>query len=240
MSLREDIYNYEERLSELKKEINELSRLYLEDPNSNSKLLSAKINSMKNEIQSINYQLDLFKMSLSNLSNTQTQNNIVHPPKNNENNSNDKCAKVETIKEVKTSIPSSNTYESRKAEAKDLENTIGKSFMGILASILIFISFILFAKLLYPLLTDAIKIVAMYGISFAFTLFGLYKLKSQPKNKLYLSITGCGVGAIYISLIIFYSIFISLKVKYFLNYWSSWYFDFINFWKHPLQRNKRY
>lgn len=184
MAIRDDIYNYESRLSSLKEELNEMTRLYLSDPSSNSKLLTSKINSMKNEIQAINYQLDLLKISLPNI-------------KNNENISEKEVAKpLDAPENSNLNEPLNETHE------KDFENTIGKSFMGILASILIFISFIFFAKLLYPILSKAIKILAMYLISGAFTFFGLLKLKKDTKNKLYLSITGCGVGAIFISLIL--------------------------------------
>ncbi|MDE5866791.1 MAG: hypothetical protein K2H31_09365, partial [Lachnospiraceae bacterium] len=84
---------------------------------------------------------------------------------------------------------------------KDLENMIGKSWMGIFASVLIFISFILFATLLAPFITDTIKMIAMYVVSILLTAFGLLKLRKH-NNKLYLAISGCGVGAVYISLLL--------------------------------------
>ncbi|MDE7282153.1 MAG: DUF2339 domain-containing protein [Lachnospiraceae bacterium] len=84
---------------------------------------------------------------------------------------------------------------------KDLENMIGKSWMGIFASVLIFISFILFATLLAPFITDTIKMIAMYVVSIMLTAFGLLKLRKN-NNKLYLAISGCGVGAVYISLLL--------------------------------------
>ncbi len=86
-------------------------------------------------------------------------------------------------------------------QKKDLENVIGQSWMGIFASILIFISLILFATLLVPFLTDPIKMAAMYMVSVGFTVFGLIKLKQQ-NNKTYLAISSCGIGAIYISLLL--------------------------------------
>jgi len=76
---------------------------------------------------------------------------------------------------------------------KDLENVIGRSWMGIFASVLIFISFVLFAVVLAPFITDNIKMAAMYIVSIALTAFGLIKLRGQ-KNKTYLAISGCGVG----------------------------------------------
>lgn len=217
MSVREDIYNYEEKVSNLKKEINELSILYLNDPKSNSKLLSSKISSMKNELKTIEFQLDLFKISLAE---TLEAENIVEPIQNIEEDfvnsdteltedihqeenfvdSNSKLA--EDINKNEKSNLNDSIHKEPKNSRKDFENTIGKSFMGVLASILIFISFIMFAMLVYQKITDGVKIFAMYGISTLFVLFGLIKLKKYPKNKLYLSIAGCGIGALYISLIL--------------------------------------
>ncbi|MCM1468285.1 MAG: DUF2339 domain-containing protein [Alistipes sp.] len=85
---------------------------------------------------------------------------------------------------------------------KDLEKTVGRSLMGILASVLIFISLILFATLLLPYFNDTAKMITMYLLSFAFLGAGLYKLKKDRENKFYIALTGCGVGAVYISLLL--------------------------------------
>lgn len=85
---------------------------------------------------------------------------------------------------------------------KDLEKTVGKSLMGILASVLIFISLILFATLLLPYFNDTAKMITMYILSFAFLSVGLYKLRKDNENKFYVALTGCGVGAVYISLLL--------------------------------------
>lgn len=201
MSIREDIYSYEEKVSNLKKEINELSIVYLNDPKSNSKLLSSKISSMKSELKVIEFQLNLFKISLAETSQNQdVPKTLQNIEKEHFEESNSQLS--EDISQNENLKLKDSAYEEPKNSNKDLENTIGKSFMGILASILIFISFIMFAMLVYQKITDEIKIVAMYGISILFVLVGLINLKKSPKNKLYLSITGCGVGALYISLIL--------------------------------------
>lgn len=87
-------------------------------------------------------------------------------------------------------------------QKRDLEKTIGKSFMGIVASGLIFISLILFATLLLPYFNDTAKMITTYLISFAFTGVGLFQLKKDKTNKFFVAITGCGIGAIYISLLL--------------------------------------
>ena len=87
-------------------------------------------------------------------------------------------------------------------DKKDLEKTIGKSLMGILASVLIFISLIMFATLLLPYFNDTAKMVTTYIVSFAFLGIGLLKLKKDKENKFYMALTGCGIGALYISLLL--------------------------------------
>ena len=86
--------------------------------------------------------------------------------------------------------------------AKDLEQMVGKSLMGIFASILIFIGLIFGATLVVPYLNDAVKMCLMYVVSFAFLGAGLYLTHKDDNNKFYLALTGCGVGAVYISLIV--------------------------------------
>lgn len=87
-----------------------------------------------------------------------------------------------------------------KTKSKDMETAVGKTIMGIAASLLIFISLVLFAKLIIPYLTDTIKLVLMYMVSIGIATFGLIKLNKNRDSVLFLSISGCGIGSIYISL----------------------------------------
>ncbi len=91
---------------------------------------------------------------------------------------------------------------SQVVKKKDLEQTVGKSLMGIFASVLIFISLILFATLLLPYFNDTAKMVTTYLVSFAFLGVGLYKMKKDKTNRFYIALTGCGIGALYISLLL--------------------------------------
>ncbi len=104
----------------------------------------------------------------------------------------------------KQAIKTLGTAENKVQEfqKKDLEKTVGRSLMGIFASVLIFISIILFATLLLPYFNDTAKMVTTFVVSFAFTGFGLWKLKKDNENKFYIAVTGCGVGAVYISLLL--------------------------------------
>lgn len=85
-------------------------------------------------------------------------------------------------------------------QSADLEKTIGKSVMGICASLLIFISLISFAVLILPYLSDTVKMALMYVVSLAFAVTGIVLLGRDKDNKWYLSLAGCGMGALYISL----------------------------------------
>jgi len=73
--------------------------------------------------------------------------------------------------------------------------------MGIVASVLIFISLIVFGTLVVPLLTDTAKMMLMYAVSLIFAIIGNLLLFRDSSNKWYLSITGCGMGALFISLL---------------------------------------
>ncbi len=96
-----------------------------------------------------------------------------------------------------TEIPS---YNSGK-RIINTEAMLGKNIMGIAASVLIFISFILFAVLMVPLLTDSIKVVLMLTVSLGITAFGLIMwFRKERKSTFFLSLSACGVGAVYISL----------------------------------------
>lgn len=115
----------------------------------------------------------------------------------------------ETVKETtvkETWKPTDSVDKEPKPTAtytqKDLEKTIGKSLMGIFASVLIFISLILFATLLLPYFNDTAKMITTYVVSFAFLGVGVWKMKKDPDNKFFIALTGCGMGALYISLLL--------------------------------------
>ena len=84
---------------------------------------------------------------------------------------------------------------------RNLEGLLGKNLMGIAASVLIFISFILFAILMIPHLTDSMKVTLMLAVSIGITAFGLIMwFRKEMKSTFFISLGACGVGAIYISL----------------------------------------
>lgn len=197
------ILNYENQLLASRKQLNDL----IYDYNSqkvNSSLLNYKINYLQNEIDYMNNQLNILKAELNEQPQNAGQSQATFTqPQSDEQSQAPFTQPQNALKPKKPFMRLQAAKQPDDASAKpmDLENMIGKSWMGIFASILIFVSFILFATLLAPFITDTIKMVAMYIVSVSFTLFGLIKLKKNH-NKLYLAISSCGVGAVYISLLL--------------------------------------
>lgn len=94
----------------------------------------------------------------------------------------------------------------QKKQEKSFENIVGMNLMGILASVLIFIGLILFATVAYETFSDAVRVVLLYimsGLILAVGLIGMHR----NRNAFNLSLAGCGVGAVYISLFLTYGYF---------------------------------
>lgn len=115
---------------------------------------------------------------------------------------------------------------SDESATESIESKIGKKLMGIAATILVIISLVLFGKLLSNVMTDSIKICLMFGISFIFTIFGIYKYKSATEKYqvLYSSIAGCGLCSIYISCLLscfYFEIFSTATLNWILLVWLA-------------------
>lgn len=94
-----------------------------------------------------------------------------------------------------------NRPDRRAPTRKNMEVQFGKTVMSILASVLIIFSIILFGALLYPFLSDGLKVIIMYAVSIAFVAIGLWGRDSKLKT-FFTALAGCGVGAFYVSGII--------------------------------------
>jgi len=82
------------------------------------------------------------------------------------------------------------------------ESWIGKILMGVLASLLIFIALITFAKVLLPYLTDTMKIALMFIASTALTATGFIFSKKKPENTFFTALLACGSACIYLSILV--------------------------------------
>lgn len=100
---------------------------------------------------------------------------------------------------------------------RNFENNLGKNIMGILASILIFIGLSSFVLLIYPDLSDIVKFVLMLLFSLSVLGVGYWRV-IKNSNNFSKAILSCGVGLVFISLLLshFYFEYINQIVLFFL------------------------
>ncbi len=214
-----NILNLENRILKDRGELNDLIYQYRQNQTSDA-LMDQKLRAMQREVDYLGEQLTLLKES--RIESVVQHEEVRQESKTSQAEKNEawsvmsesvqtistQCAPSRKEDETKVQIPVQTVQPRRVQQTppmrkqKDMESVIGKSWMGAIASVLIFISIIMFATLLVPVLTDTIKMIVMYVVSFAATGFGLFKLNKNEKKPFYLAVTGCGVGAIYISLIL--------------------------------------
>ena len=99
----------------------------------------------------------------------------------------------------------SNPFENIKPKG-DLEANIGKNVMGILASLLIFIGIASFVVFVFQDMSEILKCALMWVFSFGLLGLGLWRVE-KSKNGFSLSLSGCGIGAVFISLLLSYFYF---------------------------------
>lgn len=209
----QDILQYEERLLKVRAELNNLISEYAGNNHMDQKILEDKIAYFHQELDYLNRQLNLLKAGTIEEKeycqeyNRTTDNDMVsYPSYDNQTGktttADDKRSDKQLYYTGNAAAASMIHSSSNKRKTPNLELFMGKSFMGVFASVLIFISFIFFATLVFPLLTDTMKMSLMYIISFGFLILGIFLIRKDSENKLYLSISGCGTGAVYISLLL--------------------------------------
>lgn len=115
----------------------------------------------------------------------------------------------ENSEEIEVPVQEPDFSRMTKVDSEDLiaenetsmESKLGKKIMSILASILIFVSLVLFGKLIQPRLTPEVRTILMYVVCFALSGVGLWRM-SKPESRyktLFTAVAGCGVGGLYIS-----------------------------------------
>lgn len=119
-------------------------------------------------------------------------------------------------------LPQGNPVPSGASGEKDLEKTLGKGIMGIIASVLIFISIIIFGSLLLPYLTDVVMTVMMFLFSFLLFGAGYLLLRKNPGNKFNISLCACGATAICVSLFVTRLYFALINDLAFLLFIALW------------------
>jgi len=156
--------------------------------------LDAKISNLKNvDIKNLENELFLLKQEL-NFTDSPLINSQNLAPEINPINTRQPIAQSQNIKKqhIKKQKP--------KKEKVDFEKKLGQNIMGILASLLIFIGLGLFIVLIYDYLTSPIKVFGMFVLSFSILGLGLFLFKKRH-DIFSLSLTGCGIGSVYISIL---------------------------------------
>jgi len=68
--------------------------------------------------------------------------------------------------------------------------------------LLIFISIIIFSTVFYPNLTDEIKVLAMFIFSIGISVFGYLGVRKNAKDTFKIAVMACGIGCIFVSLLV--------------------------------------
>lgn len=119
--------------------------------------------------------------------------------------------------------PKETVPKTSKKEQDNMESKIGKQVMSIVASVLIFLSIVLFASMVYKYLTTWMKELIMYAVSLGFISFGLIKMKKESKYySLFTALAGCGIGAFYLSGIISYYVFETISMPVLFALIAAW------------------
>lgn len=189
-----NILNFENELVTSRKKLNDL--IYeLNSPNSEvtKEIMQTKIDMMTDDLKRMESQLLLLRDSLKE--------DKIKPP-------------------VSTLYPNANLPEKKNTNLEDL---FGRNLMGIFASVLIFIGMILFGMVIVPALSDEMKIFCMYLASLTVTITGILFMQKSPANKFFISLTGLGVGALFLSLImsnVYFHLFGDLLTYILLFFWA--------------------
>lgn len=117
--------------------------------------------------------------------------------------------------------------ESERNASEDnirLEKTIGKNIMLIAASVLVFIGVVLSAIVIIPEMNDTIRQVMIYVAGMIIAGVGAYKYKKNPDNMWFLGLWACGMGVIFIAILvshIYFESFNELTLYVLLAIWSA-------------------
>lgn len=180
--MNQNINELEHRLWLLRGEVNQAMQEY--DKNN---INLDRLNYMEFEIHHLQEQIKMIKELKNKYPQAQMNENVL------------------PNKLPKTILQPTNIYDnniSLKNKNLDIEKTLGTNIMGIIASILIFISIVIFGGLLIPHLNDITMVVLIFLFSFLLFGCGLFLLRKNNLNKFYLSLCSCGASAICVSLLV--------------------------------------
>lgn len=198
--MEEQLLKLEAEIEEKRIQIGQLKRSVFEAPAYDKRIVEGRLAFIQAELDSMYRQLDILRTGMRQQGSAQSANS----PK----------AGVQPQGSIPPQMAQSQPYMQQngpqfqrmapplQTHKKDWEKTIGKFLMGIFGAVLIFISIVLFAAVVFPKLGDGVKQVCMYTVSLAFLAAGLLRLKKDAKSYFNQAVTGCGFGGFYISLLI--------------------------------------
>lgn len=107
------------------------------------------------------------------------------------------------VSEPKTTARSASAPQTtvKERSSSRFEENLGGKVMGIVAAVLVFVGLFLFGSMLYERLGDTARIALLFLVSFLLLGAGLF-LERKRRSWFTTSLTGCGFGAVYISLFI--------------------------------------
>ena len=214
-----DFLNLENELMLTRKKLNDLIYEYQNKGSNapNDAIYQDKLHYLETELQYINNQLQLLKRAQNESSKVNVQSPIMQQPVMQNPVMNQQTQTPQNVavpypavsyanmvrNAGRNTVPTAPPAPVRKSRTtQDYEKLFGKNLMGIFASVLIFISLVIFATLILPHLTDTLKMLAMYIASAAVLTAGLLLYRKNKENLFYIAIIGCGVGSLYLSLLL--------------------------------------
>ncbi|MBD5454285.1 MAG: hypothetical protein HDR30_08250 [Lachnospiraceae bacterium] len=198
-----DFLNFENDLLQTRKKLNDLIYLYSQNPQTpeNKAIYQGKIFYLEKELKYMNEQFQMLKDRQTAQQNV-AQSMTVSMPQQTTPQTSEQHPQMQMSQQTFRVYPQMPPAVPPEQPRKDYEKLFGKSFMGIFASVLIFISLIIFATLMMPYLTDTMKLFGLYILSFGLLSAGFLLSRKNPANKFYLAVIGCGIGSLYISLLL--------------------------------------
>lgn len=104
--------------------------------------------------------------------------------------------------EHRTIYPEVQRHKPVVKDNSSVEKTFGIKVMAVLASLLVFVSLILFGSLIYEYIPEVGKIGIMALISGIFAVTGLVNMKKSTHKVLFSAFAGCGIGGLYITIFV--------------------------------------
>ena len=103
----------------------------------------------------------------------------------------------------------------------DVEGWVGRNLMGVVASLLILAGVTFLGFLVIPFMSDSAKIASMYVLSLAFSAAGILACRRRI-NAFSQTLLGCGLGALFISVMVTFFVFHAVSSLAFLGLLAAW------------------